>query len=129
MKLKTMATPSRNAVTGKRRGRSGFAWLELLLALAFVALLWQFFPRVFIKALSYLDVRDWTRPVCFFLNLLVVIVLLSVRFGPDLVRDWKERKKQRTIDRANTQKKEEIKQQQEAVKRMKEGQSRRRYWP
>lgn len=72
--------------------RSGFAWLELVLALAFLALLFQVFPSLWIDLLSALDIRTWPRTTWFALNLLVLFGLFGVRFGPDLYGDWKQRR-------------------------------------
>ena len=72
--------------------RAGFAWLELLLALAFFALMFQVFPSLGSALWSALDIRTWSQTTWFALNLLVLLGLFGIRFGSDLYADWKERR-------------------------------------
>jgi len=72
-----------------RSFRSGFAWLELLLVLAVPALLFQLFPSLWSGTLWALDVRNWPRTVWFAGNVVVVVLLVAIRFGPELVQDWR----------------------------------------
>ena len=76
-----------------RHRHAGIAWLELLLGLAFLALLFQVFPSLGSALLSALDIRIWSRTTWFALNLLVLLGLFGIRFGSDLYADWKERRK------------------------------------
>jgi hypothetical protein len=43
----------------ERPPRAGFAWLELLLVLALLALVLQLFPALWTGMLWALDVRNW----------------------------------------------------------------------
>ena len=75
-----------------RRGR-GFTWLQLLLALACLALLLQLFPslpKVFGRAL---DVRNWSRGVWLALNAIVVLTLTGVRLSLSQYGTWYERRR------------------------------------
>lgn len=73
--------------------RAGIAWLELLLVLAFLALLFQVFPSLWFA----LDFRTWSRTTWFTLNLFVLFGLFGIRFGPDLYSEWRERRKRLAI--------------------------------
>ncbi len=64
--------------------RSGFAWLELLLALAILALVLQLFPSVWVGTLWALDVRNWPRTVWFAVNCVLLLALVGIRFDTDL---------------------------------------------
>jgi len=114
-------------MTHLKRTRLGVAWLELLLALAVVALLFQLFPQLRQIALWVIDVRNWPRTMWFVANLIVVIVLLAVRFGPGLVEDWRERQARLAAEQEKRTKQQELKAQREALERMKQSQ-RRRIW-
>jgi len=78
-------------MVGSRHIRRGAAWLELLLALAIILLLFQLFPSVPERILSGLDFRQWTRSTWFLLNAAILILLVVVRIGPTLVDQWKSR--------------------------------------
>ncbi len=107
--------------------RTGFAWLELLLALASLALLFQLFPSLWIGTLWALDIRNWPRTVWFAANMMVVFTLVAIRFGPNLYTDWRERRERRVSERAKQLKQQKLKEQRETLERMKEAQKRRVY--
>ena len=73
-----------------RKGRTGAAWLELLLALAFLALLLQLFPDLFFGLVTAFDFRHWSRSAWFGINILVLLSLVVARFGPEVLRAGKE---------------------------------------
>lgn len=73
--------------------RTGFAWPELLLALAAIALVLQLFPSLATTLLAALDFRAWPRGTWFAANVLVLIGLVGVRFGPELYADWQARRR------------------------------------
>ena len=110
-----------------QRIRAGFAWPELLLALALVALVLQLFPSLWFGILWALDVRNWPRTVWFAANWVVVFTLVAIRFGPDLYSDWRVRCSRVAIDRAKRQKQQELKEQREMLARTKEAMKRRVY--
>jgi hypothetical protein len=72
-------------MTKVRRTQSGFAWLELVLALAILALLGQLFPSV--ERLIYLvfDIRNWSQLAWIIANLMVVTTLVCIRFSCELL--------------------------------------------
>lgn len=111
----------------KSHPRNGFAWLELLLALALLALMLQLFPQVWQVVLWLLDVRNWPRTMWFGMNLLVVFVLLAVRFGPQLIDDWRTRRERLTSEHTKQEKQRELKEQREALERAKQAKGRRIY--
>ena len=62
--------------------RSSFGWPELLLVLAVVSLILQlFFPSVW---WAIVDVRQWSRPTWFVVNLVVVLTLVGIRLAPEV---------------------------------------------
>jgi uncharacterized membrane protein YqjE len=114
----------------KRRSyqrHAGFAWLELLLALAVLALLLQFFPQVGRLVLWIFDVRNWPRSIWFFGNLGILFILIALRFGPGLVEDWRSRKSRLAADVAEKHRQQELKKQRENLERLKQAQRRRIY--
>jgi len=130
-------------VKSKRHSsRSGFAWLELLLGIAAIFLLFQLFPSMLSKLFWVVDVliakllwavdpRNWSQLTFFLVNVAVVILLTSVRFGPNGIKngiaDWKERQKRIAKERTKAEKVEELKKQREAIDRMETSRSRRMY--
>jgi hypothetical protein len=77
--------------TTRFSNHSGFAKLELLLVLAFAALLFQVFPGLWFGLLAVLDIRGWSRGAWLVQNLAVVFTLFALRFGPDWYHDWQQR--------------------------------------
>jgi len=127
-----MCRPARNiALNRSGRARSGFAWLELLLGLAAIALLFQFFPSLFQSLYQNLvwgiDLRNWSQLTFFLVNVGVVLALVSVRFGPGLVEDWRKRQKRMAEEHVKAEKAQGLKEQREIVERMKSAQKRRIY--
>ena len=78
-----------------KTSRRGVAWLELILVLAFLALLFQVFPSLWWGLWAALDLRTWSRGTWFGLNLLVLLGLFGIRFGSDLYADWRNRRTRR----------------------------------
>lgn len=113
---------------GRRcRHRCGIAWLEILFALAILALLSQLITWSSPRAVSMLDVRHWSRMAWFAFNAAIVIVLLVIRFGPSLREAWCERRARIVDEQEKLKKKEELRRQVEALQRLKEGRPRRIY--
>jgi len=108
--------------------RSGIAWLEMLLGLAAVFLLLQLFlPSIFSGMIWAADLRNWSQLTFFLVNVSVVLVLIGVRFGPDWVEDWRERRQQSEKAQVKAEKAEKLKEQREAIDRMETSRSRRMY--
>ncbi len=97
--------------------------METLLGLAVLALLLQLFPSVGREVLAALDPRNWPRTVWFAANVVVLLVLVAVRFGPQLAADW--RKQQHGI--GDEKARQEKQQQRKALERMQEAKRRRIY--
>jgi len=89
-----------------RTTRTGFAWLELLLALAALALLFQLFPSLWVGNLWTLDIRNWPRTVWFSVNQVLLVALMGVPFGLELYQGWQHRTERRQAERATKQKKQ-----------------------
>jgi hypothetical protein len=71
-----MATKEHN----QSLSRLGLAWLELLLVLAVIALVFQLFPSLWFRFISALDVRNWSRLTWFAVNFMVLAALIGVRY-------------------------------------------------
>ena len=67
-------------------------WLELALAISFIALVCELFPSLGTWMLTLLDVTTWSRTTWFGANLVLVAVLLSVRYGPEWLQAWRQAK-------------------------------------
>lgn len=104
--------------------RSGFAWLELLLLLAMLALVLQLMPGAW---QSLLDFRRWPRIAWIALNASIVLLLVGVRFGPDLVNNWRQQRAQKVAKHASSEKQEEMKRQRESLEQMRQARKRRIY--
>jgi hypothetical protein len=62
--------------------------------------LFQLFPSLG----SLFNVRNWSRSTWFVMNASVVLALITVRFGPDLVADWRKRCQRLAAERAKAEK-------------------------
>ncbi|MEX2316622.1 MAG: hypothetical protein WD669_05685 [Pirellulales bacterium] len=107
--------------------RGGFGRLEVLLVLAFLALLFQVFPSLWFGTWRLLDVRNWPRGAWMFLNVAVVLALFAIRFGPDLMNDWQQRQARRKDEHEKHEKQRQLKEQKQLFERMKEARKRRLY--
>jgi len=107
--------------------RRGGVRLELLLVLAVAALVFQLIPPLWTGTLWALDVRNWPRTIWFAANLVVVVTLVAIRFGPDLYDDWRMRHERRAAERAKKQKQQELHEQRETLERLQQARSRRIY--
>ena len=105
--------------TQAKRGR---AVLEAVLAAAILALIAQLIlPYVTVKSMIRLDVRYWPRWVWFLLNMAGVLMMLSVRFGPDLKAEWNERRNANISKAAKAAKSKEQQEHREQIERLKRG--------
>lgn len=73
-------------------------WLELALAAAVIGLGLQFFPSASAAAWRAIDVRNWSRTTWFVINVLAILLLVAVRFAPDIRLAWKESRLQRKVN-------------------------------
>jgi hypothetical protein len=89
--LMPMAKFARSRLTSRRR--LGAAWLESLLVVAFLALLFQVFPSLWTLLWSAIDIRQWSRTTWMAMNVVVVLLLFGVRFRPNVVAIMRERQK------------------------------------
>jgi hypothetical protein len=64
--------------------RLGFAWLEVLVALALLALSVQFFPSLFKQLFRLADIRQWPTYLWIVINGIIILALTCIRFGPNL---------------------------------------------
>ena len=75
--------------------RTGAAWLEILLVLAFLSLLFQVFPSLWMLLWQAFDVRQWSRTTWMTLNDVVLVALFGVRFIPEALANLRERRQRR----------------------------------
>lgn len=97
--------------------------LEIAFVVTVLLLIVQLFPGV----LTGLDVRTWSRSTWFAVNIIVVALLLSARFIPDLWAEWRARQIRLAVLKAKRKKDKELKDQIDAMRRLKESRSRRIY--
>jgi len=110
-------------MTARRSVRSGFAWLELLLAIAILALVLQLFPSL----AQAIDARNWTRGVWFLVNGLVVIALVLIRFAPDQILAWQSRRGRNAADRETIERQRAAKEHRESLEQIRKARKRRLY--
>jgi hypothetical protein len=69
--------------------------LTALVCLVFIPLapmIWMSVLRPTLGAIfSLLDVRGWSQRTWFVTNFVVLVLLLAVRYGPELLRTWRAR--------------------------------------
>jgi hypothetical protein len=104
--------------------RRGVAWLEILLVLAVLALVFQVFPQLWFSTLWALDVRNWSRGVWFVLNIGVVLVLFGIRYAPEVNQEWKRRRGNRIRHRTEDDEQRKLREERELYERMKEARKR-----
>jgi len=71
---------------------SRMPWLELVLGAAMLALVSQFFPALGTTIGQALDFRNWGRGTWFVVNILVLLFLCSLRFIPELLRSFRQKR-------------------------------------
>lgn len=64
--------------------RRGFAWIELVLLLALMALVLQLLPFIDRQYLWVIDVRAWTSRTWFIANAVLFVSMFAIRFGSTL---------------------------------------------
>jgi type VI protein secretion system component VasK len=107
--------------------RVGYRWLEWMLVLSVFCLVVQVFPRFGQLVLLLVDPRNWPRTAWFAVNLFVLLALVAVRFAPQLLADWRERKERLTVEKTKHDKQQELKAEREALERMQQAKRRRIY--
>lgn len=107
--------------------RDRAAWLEILLALAAIALAFQLIPSLGSMATYAIDVRNWSRTVWFSVNSAIVLSLLAFRFVPDLLADWQQRQLRLRAEQGKATKASKLLEQKKSIERMEESRHRRMY--
>ena len=103
--------------------RNGYAWLEILLGIATLALLFQLFPSLW----QAIDFRNWSRVTALVVNLLAIVFLIVLKASPNLIADFRERRQRSKAERLKMEKGQKRKEQREAVERMQESLKRRKF--
>jgi hypothetical protein len=118
------------SMPGPLQRRSGLARLEILLAIAVVALVFQLNPSLFNK----LDVRRWSGGAWFAANAILFAILCLFRLVPEFVADARQgpvKRRPTAAERAKTEstaeRKQRMKEERELYQRMKDAR-RRRLW-
>jgi hypothetical protein len=104
--------------------------MEIALAVGVVALFLQLTPYVptAYRALVYAaDVRNWSWRVWFWMNVLVLLGLLGLRYGRDIMGSAVEERKTRGPDRAAIERARKVKESRELRDRIELGRNRRIY--
>jgi hypothetical protein len=68
---------------------SSVPWLEMALAACVIALVFELFPGLGNQLIKWSDVTTWSRRTWFLANLIFVLSLLLVRFGPELLQIYR----------------------------------------
>ena len=98
---------------------TAFALLELLLAIALLALVIQLIPAM--------DIQNWSRSAWTIANASVLAILLAVRFLPDAIVDWHERRIKQTHDQDDLAARQKAKERREALEQIRQSRKRRMY--
>lgn len=101
--------------------------LEILLVIAFVALVFQVFPALWFGLIWAVDVRNWARSAWMGTTVAILAVLFGLRFVPDLWADWRERRCDAASALAKREKQLKAKAERERVAALRRGRSRRMY--
>jgi hypothetical protein len=83
MPAKTVMRCDRNSNVLPKPKRQGSVRFEFLLALMLLVLLLQLSQTLRSWLLSVIDLRHWSRTSWFIANLVMVVVLVAIRFGPE----------------------------------------------
>ena len=102
----------------------GLARIELLLALAAVALLFQLFPPLWPTLRGAVDVRNWPRTVWISLNVGVMLALFGIRYGPSLYDEWQAHRARQRIERDKQVMQRKVNEQREVIERLREARKR-----
>jgi hypothetical protein len=113
-------------MNGRQTSRLGFTWLELLLALAAIALVLQLWPSLGRALWRALDIRDWSSKTWMILNAFVLMGLISARFVPHLYADWRQQQEHAVHNRLRQAEARARRQHREMIQRAKS--ARRKYY-
>jgi hypothetical protein len=102
---------------------SQFGWLEAGLLVAVVSLVFQLYPPAWWGLVWVVDVRNWDQRAWFYVTIVGLIVLIMVRFGPDLWLEMQQRRERAAKQKAET---ERVKQARERRKSIEEAKAARR---
>ena len=78
-------------MTWVRRKCDGFAWLEMLIALAVLSLVLQLAPSLRASLIHAIDVRNWSSVAWFAVNAVFLLILCLIKYGPDYWADMRDR--------------------------------------
>ena len=101
------------------RKLSAYALLELLLAIAVLALVVQIIPA--------LDIQNWSRGTWMIANVGVLATLLAVRFLPDAILDWRQRHGRQAHEQDDVAARQKAKERREAIEQIRQSRKRRMY--
>ena len=119
----------------EQTNRPTIRWLDGLCAAAVAVLGLQIaFPKVSHSLLSAaqqlfwtLDFRNWTQSGWIAANCLVILLLIGIRFGPDLAAEWHQWRQRVDDERTRAESARRLKNQREMLERIERSRSRRIY--
>lgn len=114
-------------MSNRRNNRCGVGRLEVLLVLAFVALVFQVFPPLWFALVWVADIRNWARSAWMGATVGILLVLFALRFVPQLWEDWRERRSEAASALAKREAQQRAKAERERVAALRKGRSRRMY--
>jgi hypothetical protein len=106
---------------------SRWRFVDGLFVVACIALSAQLFPAVYETIGLVIDVRRWPSAIWLLLNVVVVLVLVCLQFGPDLYQQWRARKSRLAADLEKRQRQQKLKEEKEMFERLRQARSRRLY--
>jgi len=107
-----------------RVSKNGFGRLELLLVLSIVAITFQLFPSLWFDTLWVIDVRNWSRAAWLCVSMGVLLTLVGIRFGPDLMDEWRQRRERLAKEREKRDKQQALAEQRKLFERLREARKR-----
>jgi tetratricopeptide (TPR) repeat protein len=90
VKRNMTAAESRRAKAEKDARQFHVPWLELVLASAVALLILQIIPSTAEWLQGLFDVSQWSRTRWIVLNMYVLLLLVAIRFGPELHNHWRK---------------------------------------
>lgn len=107
--------------------RRAIAKLEVLLAVASLVLIWQLFPSFVNRTIVALNVMRWTASAWLALNAFAIASLMGVRYGPSVVKAWREYRTRKEAGLIAKKRIAEMRGRRELIERRKSAQSKRRF--
>lgn len=102
-------------------------WLKASLSVSVILLICQLLSVYWDSARSVIDARRWSQSVWFLVNVGALVLLMVVRFGPEIFQELKNSSQKRRVSNMQRQKVKEQQELRETLSRIKEARKRRFY--